>query len=163
MKRVSKQSDRRSMFTRIPQPPGFQLLATCKQACVEGHAVFYSSNCFSLPSGSVERARNSLRALQPQHREMIETFGLELHLAVTASKGLAHLVYRVARDLEESDAESTAEFVALFDAENDEVDWPPEIRKPVRHTTNLIRDDVESIVNGEGWKALKKKVNRSSM
>ena len=77
-------------------------------------------------------------------------------------KGLSHLKYRVARALEESYAENTADVVA-FDAEKYEVDWPPEIRKPVRHTANLIRDDVENIVNGEGWKALEKKVNRSSL
>ena len=78
IKTVSKYKDKPSNLTRIPQPPGFQLLATCKQVCAEGHAVFYSSNIFFLPSGSVDHARDSLKALQPQHRQMIRVLGLDM-------------------------------------------------------------------------------------
>lgn len=78
IKTVSKHSNNHSKLTRISQPPGFQLLATCKQICAEGHAVFYSSNVFFLPPGSIDHARNSLKALQHQHCQMIRELGLDM-------------------------------------------------------------------------------------
>ena len=80
IKTVSKHNDKHSKPTPIPQPPGFQLLATCKQICAEGHAVFYSSNIFFLPPGSIDHARNSLNALQLQHCKMIRVLGLDMSL-----------------------------------------------------------------------------------
>lgn len=78
IKTVSKHNDKHSKLTPILQPPGFQLLATCKQVCAEGHAVFYSSNCFFLPQGSVDHARNKLKTLQPQHFDRIKILGLDM-------------------------------------------------------------------------------------
>ena len=192
------------------------MLATCKQACAEGYAVFYASNCFFLPTGSVELARKCLHAIQPQHRDLIKTFGLVLShkditpavfdkayqdmrgrwgaslkdrprwqdsiqaeqwgtsvaaqlgeiwkekykLALAASKGLGHLKYRVARSLEERGGQGTTGVVAFTDVEGEMDDWPPEIREHVLSTARFVSGSVEACVSEEGWKALRKGVNR---
>lgn len=192
------------------------MLATCKQACDEAYAVFFSSNCFFLPTGPIEHARSALKAIQPHYRDMIKTFGLVLsqndltpavfeqayqamlgrwgtslkdrpsgqdftqaeqwgilvaaelregwkqkyNLALTASKGLGHLKYRVASNLEERNARNTGGLVAFVDAENDMRDWPLEIRQQVWSTARLIWARVEAFVVDEGWKALRKTVSR---
>lgn len=80
MNTVSKCSDKDSKLLRVLQPPGFQLLATCKQACAEGHAVFYSSNVFYLPPGPLEETHRCWQTLQPQHRAMIKKVGILMSL-----------------------------------------------------------------------------------
>ena len=210
---VTKHNDTHSKPRRALRLPGFQLLATCKQACTEGFAVFYSFNRFFLPSGSVEHARDRLHALQPQHRDMIKTFGLDmglkdftpavfevahhamqqrygnaltakpnfrqgeqwgilvaeelkdiwkqkLHLLVTASMGLGHPKPILARKFVAPNAEDTDRYYATFDEKNDKVDWSPGMRKHVWYTAKLIQGDVEQIVSNEGWKALRKWVNK---
>lgn len=70
----------REKSTRALRPPGFQLLATCRQICAEGHPVFYSSNIFFLPPGPLENTHRSLKALQPQCRAMIRKVGITMTL-----------------------------------------------------------------------------------
>ncbi len=58
--------------------PGIQLIATCKQAYEEGHALFYSSNTFHLPPTMTFEWSDRLQA---KHKAMIKrisfTFGLD--------------------------------------------------------------------------------------
>ncbi|CAF9943775.1 MAG: hypothetical protein ALECFALPRED_001233 [Alectoria fallacina] len=80
IKTDSKHSGRDSKSTRVRHPPGFQLLATCKQACAEGHAVFYTSNVFFMAPGPLENTHRCLKALKPQLRAMIRKVGITMSL-----------------------------------------------------------------------------------
>lgn len=80
IKPVSKRSNKESKSKSVLQPPGFQLLATCRQICAEGYPVFYSSNVFFLPPGPLENTHRSLTNLQPQCRAMIRTVGIVMTL-----------------------------------------------------------------------------------
>ncbi|CAD6590022.1 MAG: hypothetical protein ASARMPREDX12_004928 [Alectoria sarmentosa] len=80
VKTVYKHSGRDSKSTRVRHPPGFQLLATCKQACAEGHAVFYTSNVFFMAPGPLENTLCSLKTLRPQLRAMIRKVGITMSL-----------------------------------------------------------------------------------
>ena len=80
MKRASIRSDKDSKITLVHQFPGYQLMATCRQACAEGHTVFYSSNDFFLLQGPLKNIRHGLEALQPQHRAMIKQVGIMMTL-----------------------------------------------------------------------------------
>ncbi len=80
MERVSIRSDKHSKITRVHQFPGYPLLATCKQACAEGHTVFYSSNDFFLLQGPLRNTHHGLETLQPQHRAMIKQVGIMMTL-----------------------------------------------------------------------------------
>ena len=75
---VSRRHHRDSTSVRVRQPPGFQLLATCKQACAEGLTVFYSRNIFYLPAGPVENTHRTLAALAPLHQSLIKKVGIEM-------------------------------------------------------------------------------------
>ncbi len=77
---VSKRNSRDSKSTRTFVPDGFQLLATCKQACAEGHTIFYSSNTFHFPPGPLDNTHRALKTLQPQHHAMIKSVGIRMHL-----------------------------------------------------------------------------------
>ncbi|KAL9132989.1 MAG: hypothetical protein Q9175_005832 [Cornicularia normoerica] len=77
---VSRRSYEGSKFTHLLQPPGFQFLATCRQACTEGHVVFYSLNVFYLPPGPLEYTLRGLKTLRPQHLAMITKIGLTMDL-----------------------------------------------------------------------------------
>lgn len=80
LKKLSKRTENEVHFTHDPQLPGLQLMATCKQACVEGYAVFYSSNVFFLPAGPLRDTHRVLATLQPQHLAMISSFGVKMSL-----------------------------------------------------------------------------------
>ena len=72
--------DKDPELTNVPRHSALQLLATCKQACAEGHAVFYSSNYFVLPQGPLECTRRAWETLQPQHQAMMNKFGMIMSL-----------------------------------------------------------------------------------
>ena len=57
--------------------PGIQLFATCKQAYGEGHAMFYSSNKFHLPSITTFDWPNKLQA---RHKALIKRISITLSL-----------------------------------------------------------------------------------
>lgn len=73
---------------RIPETtanverPGIQLMATCKQAYLEGHTLFYSSNTFHLsptvPFWWSDR-------LQPKHKAMIKRISIQIGLVELTS------------------------------------------------------------------------------
>ena len=62
------------------QQPGFQLLATCKQAYNDGHYMFYAMNTFHWPPGPVSNSDGWYANLQPEHRKMIRTICIDLDL-----------------------------------------------------------------------------------
>ncbi len=78
-----------TIVRREPKPPpilrakrpGFQLLATCGQAYLEGHILFYSDNVFHIPPGPVNTLLVWRKGLQPQHRAMIKSVCLNLTIA----------------------------------------------------------------------------------
>ena len=72
--------DKDPELTNVPRRSALQLLATCRQACAEGHAVFYSSNYFVLPQGPLENTRRAWDMLQPQHQAMMNKFGMIMSL-----------------------------------------------------------------------------------
>lgn len=80
MKTGSQRREKDLKPTCISWPPGFQLLATCKQACAEGQAVFYTSNVFVLPPGPVVIENLILKNLHPQQRAMIKRIGIRISL-----------------------------------------------------------------------------------
>ena len=53
-----------------PKPalyPGIQLLATCRQAYIEGHELYYSSNVFHMPHGPLAHMQRLLGAYHVEH------------------------------------------------------------------------------------------------
>ena len=80
MRKVCRRSGKKSKMMPVPRLSGFQLLFTCKQACAEGHAVFYSSNAFFMPLGPRNNMQHALELLQPQHRAMIRCVGITMGL-----------------------------------------------------------------------------------
>ena len=62
------------------QQPGFQLLATCKQAYNDGHYMFYTMNTFHWPPGPVSDTDGWYANLQPEHRKLIKTICIDLDL-----------------------------------------------------------------------------------
>ena len=70
------------------QQPGFQLLATCKQAYNEGHRMFYAMNTFHLPPGPVNNIDGWYPNLQPKHQKMIRTICIDLNLADLTCGGM---------------------------------------------------------------------------
>lgn len=60
------------------QQAGCQLLETCKQAYNDGHYMFYAMNTFHWPPGPVSNTDGWYANLQPEHRKMIETIGIDL-------------------------------------------------------------------------------------
>ena len=60
--------------------PAPQLLATCKQAYREGHIWFYTHNTFYLPRGPIALSHQYFKTLQPHHRNIIQTLGIEFGL-----------------------------------------------------------------------------------
>lgn len=64
---------------RAPGPnslPGYQILATCKQAYEEGVVAFYTKNTFYLPPGPVEHSINYFNDLTRETRTMIQKIGI---------------------------------------------------------------------------------------
>lgn len=64
---------------RAPGPsslPGYQILATCRQAYEEGVEQFYTKNTFYLPPGHVEHSINYFSSLAPKTRAMIKRIGI---------------------------------------------------------------------------------------
>ncbi len=61
--------------------PGFQSLATCRQAYLEGHIIFYSDNAFHITPGPVNTLLAWRKGLQPQHRATIKSVCLNLTIA----------------------------------------------------------------------------------
>lgn len=57
-----------------------QLLATCKQAYLEGHVWFYTRNMFFLPRGPLSITHHYFGELQEQHRSLIQAIGIRLGL-----------------------------------------------------------------------------------
>lgn len=57
--------------------PGIQLIATCKQAYLEGHELFYSSNTFHLPQTTTFRWADRLQA---KHKAMIKRISISFGL-----------------------------------------------------------------------------------
>ena len=72
--------DSRLKWDFTTQQPGFQLLATCKQAYNEGHHMFYAMNTFHLPPGPVNFIDGWYPNLQPKHQKMIRTICIDLSL-----------------------------------------------------------------------------------
>lgn len=70
------------------QQPGFQLLATCKQAYNEGHHMFYANNTFHLPPGPVNNIDGWYPNLQPKHQKIIRTICIDLSLADLTCGGM---------------------------------------------------------------------------
>ena len=54
---------------------GVQLIATCRQAYDEGHALFYSSNIFHLPATMTFEWSDRL---QPKHKRLIKRIGITI-------------------------------------------------------------------------------------
>ena len=65
------------------QQPGFQLLATCKQAYNEGHRMFYTMNNFHWSPGPIESTVDWYGNLQPKHKNMIKSVCIDLTLVDT--------------------------------------------------------------------------------
>lgn len=64
---------------RRPGPsshPGYQILATCRQAYEEGVEGFYTKNTFYLPPGPVEHSIHYFDCLTPTNRVKIKTIGV---------------------------------------------------------------------------------------
>lgn len=61
--------------------PGFQLLATCKQAYQEGHRLFYDDNVFHIPRGPVSNTREWLNKIRLEHKDMIRAVCVTMSLA----------------------------------------------------------------------------------
>ena len=72
-----RRSTQASAYDSCPIP---QLLATCKQAYVEGHIWFYTCNMFFLPRGPVWITQQYFGVLQEQHRSVIRTIGIRFGL-----------------------------------------------------------------------------------
>lgn len=63
------------------QLPGFQLLATCKQAYSEGYELFYAMNTFFLPPGWTEHTHGHLiKTIHWKHKNLISSVGLIIGL-----------------------------------------------------------------------------------
>ncbi|KAK3172797.1 hypothetical protein OEA41_006122 [Lepraria neglecta] len=71
--------------------PGFQLLATCKQAYEEGHRLFYDDNVFHLPRGPVSNTREWLNKIRLEHRDMIRTVCVTMSLADLTPLTISHI------------------------------------------------------------------------
>lgn len=78
------------------QQPGFQLLATCKQAYNDGRYMFYSMNTFHWPPGPVNCTDGWYANLQPEHRKMIRTICIDLDF-VDLMYGGTHAIEASAR------------------------------------------------------------------
>lgn len=61
--------------------PGFQLLATCKQARLEGRSIFYELNTFHLPHGPIQNTLQWIEKIQPESRNMIKKVCITLSIA----------------------------------------------------------------------------------
>lgn len=90
---VSKHTFKGSKSKRLPHPSGFQILATCRQACAEGLAIFYSSNIFYLPPGPIHTVRQALNTLQPQLRVLAK--------GMSVRTGLSDLTPAVFEDIQQ--------------------------------------------------------------
>ena len=66
-------------------PPGIQLLATCRQAYNEGHALYYSANVFHLPPGPLSATEAILNNIQPESLSLIHHINLTTGLLDLAS------------------------------------------------------------------------------
>lgn len=66
-------------------PPGIQLLATCRQAYNEGHALYYSGNVFHLPPGPLSATETILNNMQPESLSLIRRVNLTAGLLDLAS------------------------------------------------------------------------------
>ncbi|KAF6227773.1 hypothetical protein HO173_011991 [Letharia columbiana] len=75
----------------IESPPGIQLIATCRQAYLEGHALFYSSNTFHLPPSMTFEWSNRLQA---KHKAMIKRIGITLGLVQLTPAMLSQIEFR---------------------------------------------------------------------
>lgn len=77
---VPKADTRNQRPTFAPQP-GFQVLATCKQARSEGYAMFYDLNTFHLPHGPVQNTLQWVGNIQPESRDRIKKVCVTLSIA----------------------------------------------------------------------------------
>lgn len=85
LRRVTKSSpDGRLTLER----PGFQLLATCKQAYNDGHYMFYAMNIFHLPPGPVNSINGWFANLRPEHQRLIKTICIDIDLVELTYGGL---------------------------------------------------------------------------
>ena len=80
IKSVPQGSNKEPKLKRVLQPPGCQFLATCRQICVEGYPVLYSSTTFFLPPGPLENTHRIMETFQPQSRAMIRRAGIIMTL-----------------------------------------------------------------------------------
>lgn len=60
---------------RVQSPSGVQLIATCRQAYDEGHALYYSSNTFHLPPTMTFKWSDRL---QTKHKFLIKRIGITI-------------------------------------------------------------------------------------
>ena len=62
------------------QQPGFNLLATCRQAYNDGHYMFYTMNTFHWPPVPSNDPNDWYTNLRPEHRKLIKTICIDLDL-----------------------------------------------------------------------------------
>ncbi|KAF6231896.1 hypothetical protein HO173_009979 [Letharia columbiana] len=216
--RVMKTVDRHgghedSKPPRVLQPPGFQFLATCRQACAEGHAAFYSSNVFDLLPGPLSNTLRGLKALQPQHLAIIKRVGLtigsldltpairervhqelrvrygaawtdgpslarsirwstrvewrlkclwraKLDFILTQWEGLTVLKITNAEKSLELDADDVAKTVEFLEGMNGDIFRSLEIRELVWRAEELVQEEVQDMIETDGWKALEAEVEK---
>ena len=85
---ITHRADVRLKRDFTTEQPGFQFLATCKQAYNEGHHMFYAMNTFHLPLGPVNIIDGWYPNLQPKHQKMIRTICIDLNLADLTCGGM---------------------------------------------------------------------------
>ena len=68
---------------------GVQLIATCRQAYDEGHALFYSSNTFHLPANMTFEWSDRI---QPKHKGLIKRIGITVGPNELDASMISHIV-----------------------------------------------------------------------
>ena len=76
--------------------PGFQLMATCKQAYDECHSIFYSSNTFHLPANMTFDWSDGLQA---KHKAMIKRIDIRISVEELTLDMIDELERRVSRKI----------------------------------------------------------------
>ena len=88
--------DSEEIRTNAESQPGFQLMATCKQAYDECHSIFYSSNIFHLPA---TMTFNWSDRLQAKHKAMIKRISVKIGIEELTVDTIDELERRVTPEI----------------------------------------------------------------
>lgn len=145
---------------------GIQLLKTCKAAYRDGYRIFYSSNTFHLPPGSVSDLENWFQKMKPEHRSLIKSVCLTFSIKDITPTVLKEMEKKwlwdipvKTRRLEQRVVFEVA-YALCWRYWQDKLDWVKKLEEIERVVLLCESGSGRVVFEGEGWRNLDVKVER---